>query len=128
MGLKDWIRRVFLGAPDPSGARPPEGWTDDLSLELPDGVTVEQLVRHVLEGAVAGKANEIIQQELRETFGLSDADAGLAMDRVFGGAFRATMTTDPDNCPDQVKDPVAWTSYQIARLDPRLGTRLGFDK
>ena len=50
---------------------------------------------------------------LTERFALSFDDARLAMDRVAGGVVRAE-SGNPANEPDRVKDPLAWTSYQLA--------------
>lgn len=56
-------------------------------------------------------------------FGLSPDDAELARDRAFGGLDRAA-TGNPENCPDPVKDPLAWESFHRGIQDPSLVARI----
>jgi len=49
---------------------------------------------------------------LTERYALPFDDARLAMDRVSGGAVRAT-TGNPANAPDKAKDLLAWISYRL---------------
>lgn len=107
MGLHDWIRR-FSRRKDPS---PPDGWTDDLSLQLPADRTAEDLVDYIVAAEEQRRQHEMLVAELGVEFGLSDEEAELSVDRVCGGITRA-LTGNRANCPDRTKDPIAWTSFQ----------------
>lgn len=96
----------------------PEGWTDDCSVQLRPGYTLDALVDFVIEQQVAKVSASSTVQELANRFVIED-DAEFALDRVLGGIVRAA-TGNPANCPDQRKDPVAWTSYQRAFRQPAL--------
>jgi hypothetical protein len=93
----------------------PDGWTDDMTIRLPDGVTVERIVDMVLSSAAQGVPHETRVAEL-VSCGLAQADAELACDRTLGGALRAA-TRNPDNAPSQVKDPIASASYLRCQND-----------
>ncbi len=88
----------------------PNGWTDDMNIELPKHATLEGVVDLVLSMQEEGATPDQIAMRLIETIGLSESDAALALDRVQGGAVRAS--TNHSNCPDRLKDPLAWISYQ----------------
>jgi hypothetical protein len=88
----------------------PEGWTDDMSIVLPSGVTPDKVVDVVLRSEANREAYETIVAELVK-MGLTEDDARLAHDRALGGLVRAA-TRNPMNAPLQDKDPIAWTSYQ----------------
>lgn len=96
----------------------PDGWTDDMTFPLPEGVTVEKIVDYVLASAAGGEPHESRVRELR-SWGLAADDAELACDRALGGAFRAG-TTSPENEPSAEKDPIAHVSYHHCRANPRL--------
>jgi hypothetical protein len=110
MAVPEWIRRFFRSK---SARRSANGWTDDCSLELQAGCNVEDLVNHVLVANKEGRQHEVVVAELGEQFGLSVEDAELAMDRVCGGVVRA-LSGNRANCPDRMKDPIAWASFQRA--------------
>jgi hypothetical protein len=97
----------------------PEGWTDDLTVALAPGRTVEDLVEHVIQAALRSVDASVLEREVRVAFGLSEDDAALALDRVFGGITRAA-TRNPANCPDRNKDPIAWTSFTRASREPSI--------
>ena len=97
----------------------PEGWTDDMNIVVSAGRNLEELVDYVLECAKRGDARTTIVQHLSENFGLTQADAELAMDRACGGVVRAA-TRRADNCPAREKDPIAWLSYQKSLKRPDL--------
>ncbi|MBN9519428.1 hypothetical protein J0H58_13040 [bacterium] len=103
----------------------PDGWalTDDMTVALPPGRTVAEVVEVVIQAALAGSADEETERRLAAEFGLSADDAALARDRAFGGLVRAG-TRIPENCPSPVKDPVAWESYQRGTRDPSLVSRI----
>jgi hypothetical protein len=96
-----------------------QGWTDDLSVPLPPGRTVTELVDAVLRSALRAEPAEDMDRLLAVEFGLSAEDAELARDRCFGGLVRAA-TRNPLNCPAPDKDPVAWESFQRGLRDPSL--------
>ena len=113
MGIGNWLRRLFGGTPrmrTQEVSRAPEGWTDDLSISLPPGRTIEEVVDFVLSADERTQDHAEVLDGLGVEFGLSIDDAELVVDRVAGGVFRA-RTRSPDNCPDRVKDPIAWTSF-----------------
>jgi hypothetical protein len=99
------------------------GWTDDLTIQLPPGRTVTELVEFVLQSALRGTTAEQIDRLFAGEFGLSPDDAELARDRSFGGLVRAA-TRNPLNCSESGKDPVAWESFQRGMHDPSLVARI----
>ncbi|SRR6266540_2389896 len=100
----------------------PEGWTDDMNISLPDGVTVVKIAEFVLSSADAGESHDA-RVSMLQSWGLGRDDAELACDRALGGAFRAG-TTSPENEPSLEKDPVAHFSYHRCRSEPALIARL----
>lgn len=96
-----------------------QGWTDDLTIPLPPGRVVTELVDVVLRSALRAESAQEIDRLLAAEFGLSADDAELARDRCFGGLVRAA-TRNPLNCPKRDKDPVAWESFQRGTRDPSL--------
>lgn len=110
MAVYDWLRRFSRSR----SAVPNSGrWTDNLSVDLRPGRTLDELVAHVIAAREEGRQHELLIARLREDFGLSDEEAELAVDRVCGGIVRA-MTGNRANCPDRGKDPIAWTSFQCS--------------
>lgn len=99
------------------------GWTDDMTVQLPAGRTVAELVEFVLQSGLRGTAADEIDRLLVTEFRLSPDDAELARDRAFGGLVRAG-TLNPMNSPDPGKDPVAWESFQRGTREPALVTRI----
>jgi hypothetical protein len=95
----------------------PDGWTDDMRIDIPPPRTVEELVEFVLLAEAERTPPEATMAALVLEFGLSEEDADLAWDRTLGGKVRAG-TTNPANEPDRTKDPVAWTSYHRCRRSP----------
>ena len=96
----------------------PDGWTDDMTIPLPAGVTVDRIVDFVLSSSASGLPAEKRIAEL-VAWGLPQDDAELAADRALGGAFRAG-TTHPGNAPSKDKDPIASASYERCRKEPAL--------
>ena len=97
-------------------------YTDNLTVRLRPGRTVEELVDHVVENELSGVDTSLTQQQLMSAFGLSFEGAALAQERTIGGVLRAAR--NPGNPPDRDKDPFAWTSFQRATADPSLIGRL----
>jgi hypothetical protein len=83
------------------------------------GRSLEELVDYVLECKKRRDERTTIVQHLSENFGLTQADAELALDRACGGVVRAA-TGRADNCPAKDKDPVSWFSYQKCLAQPDL--------
>ncbi len=108
MGLNGWLRLFLQAKPSVPG-----GWTDDMSLQLPRGHTVEELVDYILAAIQQGRQHETLIADLGTEFGLSNEDAELSVDRVGGGIVRAA-TGNRANCPNRVKDPIAWASFRRA--------------
>jgi hypothetical protein len=96
----------------------PDGWTDDMTFPLPQGVTVNRIVDYVLSSAVREEPHDSRIGTLK-SWGLATDDAELACDRALGGAFRAG-TTSPENEPSSEKDPIAYDSYHRCRARPEL--------
>ncbi len=96
-------------------------WTDDLTIPLPPGRTVAELVDVVLGSALRAEPVRATDRLLAVEFGLSKDESALARDRCFGGLVRAA-TGNPLNCPPRDKDPVAWESFQRGVRDPSLAT------
>ena len=96
-----------------------EGWTDDLTIQVAPGRTLDELVEFVLQAEARKVASASTVAELVTQFGLSQDDAELAWDRSLGGLVRAA-TGNPANCPDEQNDPVAWISYHRSLREPAL--------
>jgi hypothetical protein len=96
----------------------PDGWTDDMNISLPEGVTVAKLAEFVVSSAAAGESHDARLEKLR-TLGLTRDDAELACERALGGVFRAG-TISPDNEPSAEKDPIAYYSYHRCRANRAL--------
>jgi hypothetical protein len=94
----------------------PEGWTDDMSIPLPPGQTVEAVGEFVIQREISKSSGDDIVQALVTTFRISPDDAALVCDRVLGGIVRAA-TGNAANRPDPAKDPFAFFSYERARRD-----------
>jgi hypothetical protein len=84
-----------------------------MSVELRAGRTVDELVDHILLANEQSRQHEMLIAELGVEFGLSDPDAELSVDRVCAGILREGTGTRA-NCPDRIKDPIAWASFQRA--------------
>ncbi len=97
----------------------PSGWTDDMNIAMPSHHTLGAVVELVISFGRAHTPAAATQRALVETFGLTDDDAALAWDRVHGGIVRAA-TGNVANRPDKSKDPLAWTSFQLATGDPSI--------
>ena len=97
----------------------PEGWTDDLTIPLQEGQTMDELVEFIIQALLGQEVRSKIEQDLMTIFKLSEDDADLARDRTLGGIVRAA-TKNPENCPHYEKDPVAWTSFHRATLEPSI--------
>ena len=90
-----------------------------MNIVVSAGRSLEELVDYVLECKKRRDERTTIVQHLSENFGLTQADAELALDRACGGVVRAA-TGRADNCPAKDKDPVAWFSYQKCLAQPDL--------
>lgn len=97
----------------------PEGWTDDMNIQIPPGKTLDELVDRILEAAIRRDVMENVVSELVSPFGLSEEDATLAFDRACAGVVRAA-TGNPLNCPNREKDPIAWLVYQKCLKQPNI--------
>ena len=88
----------------------PEGWTDDMTIVLAPPRTLEELVDVVIAAEARHDDAALTVAHLIEEFGLSAADAELALDRTLGGLVRAASGL-PDNRPSREKVLVfPWTN------------------
>ena len=97
----------------------PEGWTDDMTIAVPAGRSLDDVVDYCLQATIRKEAPEKMVQYLTAEFGLAKSDAELALDRTCGGVVRAA-TGRQDNCPAREKDPMAWLSFQRCLKQPEL--------
>jgi hypothetical protein len=97
----------------------PDGWTDDMNIQIGPGHTLDQLVDSILHAAMRRDDASKTVAALVEDFGVSEEDAALALDRACGGVVRAA-TGNPHNCPDKDKDPIAWLSYHRCLREPNI--------
>ncbi|MET1255316.1 hypothetical protein [Aliikangiella maris] len=88
----------------------PEGWTDDMSVEIIEGKTEEQLTFALMDSLRKSDSYESMIRMCVSDYGLVEDDADLAIDRVQGGIVRA-LTGLIDNRPDATKDPLAHCSF-----------------
>jgi hypothetical protein len=107
--FRNWLQRIFQLNEVSAGP----GWTDDLSVNLRDGRTVEELVDYILVANQQNRQHETLIADLGAEFGLSNDDAELSVDRVCGGIVLALIGNGA-NGPNHVKDPIAWVSFQRA--------------
>ena len=87
----------------------PEGWTDDMTIPLPPGLAVEEIVELILRAWGEGAEYATTIEKL-VSLGLPEEDACLAYDRTHGGRVRAE-TGSMANEPRKEKDPIAWVSF-----------------
>lgn len=97
----------------------PEGWTDDLSVPLPIGTSVEEVTQFVIDESRSKKSWNKISNSLVSIYDVSSEDADLILDRVHGGISRAS-TNLSENKPDALKDPFAFSSYNMAMNNKEL--------
>ena len=97
-------------------------WTDVMAFKLPEGLTEEKIVDLVIESGLDYCPDDITEDKLVR-LGLSEDEAALARDRVYGGIFRA-MTKINSNRPDRYKDPLAWISYNRTIKDYSIAERI----
>jgi hypothetical protein len=89
----------------------PAGFTDDMNIELPEGVMPEEVVDLIISMKDQGSSHDVIESCLIEKFAINPYDAALAWDRVCAGLVRAS-TGSQYNCPNRRKDSLAWLAFQ----------------
>ena len=89
----------------------PEGWTDDMSVEIIEGKTEEQLTLALMDSLRKRDSYEAMIGICTSAYGLTEDDSDLAIDRVQGGIVRA-LSCRIDNKPDAVKDPLAYWAFK----------------
>ena len=94
----------------------PDGWTDDMTIPLQPGQTVEAIGHFVIQREISKSSGDDVVQALVATFNVTFEDAELIYDRVLGGIVRAA-TGNIANRPDPTKDPFAYFSFERARRD-----------
>lgn len=97
----------------------PEGWTDDMTIVVPTGRSLDDIVDYVLRATIRRETPDNMVRHLVEEFGLTQSDAELAWDRTCGGVVRAA-TGHQENCPSKDKEPLAWLSFQRCLKQPEL--------
>ncbi len=90
----------------------PEGWTDDLSVDLVPGMSEDALVEKVIAAFKDDFDFEVIHSDVICPYLANPDDADLVLDRALGGIVRA-LTGNMHNCPDQSKDPIAWRTFMF---------------
>lgn len=94
----------------------PPGWTDNMNIELPVGVSLEEVADLIISLKNKNSTHEMVESCLIEKFALTPYDAALAWDRVCAGIVRAS-TGAPSNCPDRETDTISWIAFQRASAD-----------
>ncbi|WP_051274720.1 hypothetical protein [Cellulomonas sp. URHD0024] len=114
-----WLSRVRPAADQAAASEQAVVWTDDMTVSLPVGRNVPELVALTSALIDQGVSGTELQSAVAREFSLSIEDATLAVDRVLGGVARAA-TRDPANRPDPERDPIAFESYRRAldRTEP----------
>lgn len=97
----------------------PEGWTDDMTIVVPTGRSIDDIVDYLLQATIRRETPRNTVRHLIQGFGLTQSDAELALDRTCGGVVRAA-TGRQENCPPKEKDPLAWLSFQRCLKQPEL--------
>jgi hypothetical protein len=97
----------------------PDGWTDDMTIVVPIGRSLDDIVDYILRATIRRETPNNMVQHLTTEFGLSQGDAELALDRTCGGVVRAA-TGRRENCPSKEKDPLAWSSFHRCLKEPEL--------
>ena len=110
-----WLSRIKPSKPLDQATKASEAlvWSDDMSIALPSGRDVADVVNYTLAASARGVSGLELETAVAREFSLSAEDSALAVDRVFGGITRAT-TLNEANRPDPVKDPIAFESYRHA--------------
>lgn len=103
----------------PSEGNHDEWFTDDLSVPLPPGRHVEEIVS-VFLGAEGATHQRATIKKLAETFDLTFDAARLCCDRVGGGVARARSL---GNEPDPDRDPIAYAAYRHMTATTALSPR-----
>ena len=118
-----WVRSLCRRR---GSARLPSGFTDDMRLALPPGVTHEGIAAFVIENALRSVPDDETERQLVRDYALSADDAAQVRDRVFGGVFRAVLAIggNTGNEPSPARDPLAFAGYQRVRSEPEVGRRI----
>jgi len=82
----------------------PEGWTDDMTIAVPTGCSLDDIVDYVLQATIRRETPTSMVRHLTTEFGLTQGDAEVALDRTCGGVVRAA-TGRHENCPPREKGP-----------------------
>ena len=102
---------------------PPAESTNDLTVPLPPGQTISNLVELIIQAVTRSRSGDDVIGLLVAEFKLSLDDAEFAYDRFCGGLVRAA-TRNPQNCPDVDHDPIAWDSFHRVIADLSLVARV----
>ena len=104
----------------------PPGFTDDMRINLPQGLTYETLASFVIENALRSVPDDETERQLVAQFALSSDNAAFVRDRVFGGVFRAAMRLagNRHNDPSPEKDPLAFAGFQRVMSEPTIASKV----
>ena len=94
----------------------PEGWTDDMSVDIPANKSIDELVQMIMKALLNFNDLDSLIKTICNDYNLSQEDADLALERIQGGIIRA-LTGNPVNKPDKIKDPMAWLAFQTVWKD-----------
>jgi hypothetical protein len=102
------------------------GFTDDMRIELPEGLTHEKLAVVVIENALRSVPDDETERQLIQDYSLSSDDAAHVRDRVFGGVFRAVLALagNKHNDPIAEKDPLAFAGFKRVMSEPEIARRI----
>lgn len=87
----------------------PNGWTDDLSIELIGELDFDTFIEEVLNRFRSYEDFTKIHNELIVP-NVLESDRNLVLDRAVGGIVRA-LTGAKANIPDKNKDPIAYKTF-----------------
>ena len=104
----------------------PPGFTDDMRIALPEGLTHEKLADVVIENALRSVPDEETERQLIQNYLLSSDDAAHVRDRVFGGVFRAALALvgNKHNDPNAANDPLAFAGFKRVMSEPEIARRI----
>lgn len=104
----------------------PPGFTDDMRIALPEGLTHEKLAEVVIENALRCVPDDQTERQLVQDYALSSDDAAHIRDRVFGGVFRAVLALagNKHNDPSAEKDPLAFAGFKRVMSEPEIARRI----
>ena len=104
----------------------PAGFTDDMRIALPEGLTHEKLAAVVIGNALRSVPDDQTERQLVQDYALTSDDAAHVRDRVFGGVLRAVLALAGNrlNHPSAEKDPLAFAGFNRVMSEPEIACRI----